>query len=202
MLLLSACGGSDTKPDAGQHQEMAGAKANVPAQIQRDVPAQALTMFEQATSVMAAGDYLDAELRFKEFLLRYPDYPGAHANLAIIHINNGNDAAAQASIDAALALNPGYAPALNQQGMLFRKTGNFIEAESAYMKAVTASPDYALAHYNLGVLNELYFQRLDIALQHFEQYQSLVGEDKQVEKWIADLRRRVAAAQRTANVAE
>ena len=202
MLLLSACGGSDTKPDAGQQQEMADAKANVPAQIQRDVPAQALTMFEQATSVMAAGDYLDAELRFKEFLLRYPDYPGAHVNLAIIHVNNGNGAAAQASIDAALALNPGYAPALNQQGMLFRKTGNFIEAESAYLKAVTASPEYALAHYNLGVLNELYFQRLDIALQHFEQYQSLVGEDKQVEKWIADLRRRVAAAQRTANVAE
>ena len=181
---------------------MADAKSNVPAQIQRDVPAQALTMYEQATSVMAAGDYLDAELRFKEFLLRYPDYPGAHVNLAIIHINNGNDAAAQASIDVALALNPGYAPALNQQGMLFRKTGNFIEAESAYLKAVTASPEYALAHYNLGVLNELYFQRLDTALKHFEQYQSLVGEDKQVEKWIADLRRRVAAAQRTANVAE
>jgi tetratricopeptide (TPR) repeat protein len=203
MLLLSACGGSSaTKSGAGQQQDMADAKANVPAQIQRDVPAQALTMYEQATSVMAAGDYLDAELRFKEFLLRYPDYPGAHVNLAIIHINNGNDAAAQASIDVALALNPGYAPALNQQGMLFRKTGNFIEAESAYLKAVTASPDYALAHYNLGVLNELYVQRLDTALMHFEQYQSLVGEDKQVEKWIADLRRRVAAAQSTANVAE
>ncbi len=70
------------------------------------------------------------------------------------------------------------------------------------MKAVTSSPEYALAHYNLGVLNELYLQRLEIALQHFETYQALVGEDKQVEKWIADLRRRVAATQRTANVAE
>ena len=104
MLLLSACGGSATKPDAGQQQEMAEANANVPAQIQRDVPAQALTMFEQATSVMAAGDYLDPEFGFKAFLLRYPDYPGAHVNLAIIHTNNGNDSAAQASIDAALAL--------------------------------------------------------------------------------------------------
>ena len=70
------------------------------------------------------------------------------------------------------------------------------------MKAVTARPDYALAHYNLGVLNELYLQRLDVALQHFEIYQSLVSEDKQVEKWIADLKRRVAASQRTANVAD
>jgi hypothetical protein len=59
-----------------------------------------------------------------------------------------------------------------------------------------------LAHYNLGVLNELYLQRLDVALQHFEAYQQIVGGDKQVEKWIADLTRRVAANQRTANVAE
>jgi len=196
LLLLSACGGgSATKPDAATQQPQERAEVAVPVQARQDVPAQAQTLFEQATAVMASGDYLDAELRFKEFLLRYPDYPGAHTNLAIIHANNGNDTAAQASIDAALALNSAYAPALNQQGMLFRKTGNFIEAEAAYMKAVTASPGYALAHYNLGVLNELYLQRLETALQHFEQYQSIVGEDKQVERWIADLRRRVAAAQ-------
>jgi tetratricopeptide (TPR) repeat protein len=86
--------------------------------------------------------------------------------------------------------------------MLLRRNGNFLEAEAAYLKAVTVSPDYALAHYNLGVLNELYLQRLEVALKHFETYQSLVGEDKQVAKWIADLTRRVAANQRTANVAE
>ena len=32
--------------------------------------------------------------------------------------------------------------------------------------------------------------------------QELVGEDKQVERWITDLTRRVAANQRTANVTE
>ena len=159
-------------------------------------------MFEQATAVMASGDFLDAELRFKEFLLRFPDYPGAHVNLAIIHINNDNDAAAQASVDAALSLNPAHPAALNQQGMLLRRNGKFIEAEAAYLKAVTSKPDYALAHYNLGVLNELYLQRLDAALLHFELYFKLVGDDKQVERWIADLTRRVAANQRTANVAE
>jgi tetratricopeptide (TPR) repeat protein len=82
--------------------------------------------------------------------------------------------------------------------MLQRRNGKFLEAEAAYLKAVTVSPDYALAHYNLGVLCELYLQRLNEALQHFVAYQSLVGEDRQVEKWIADLRRRVAANQRTA----
>ncbi|MGI9272687.1 MAG: tetratricopeptide repeat protein [Woeseiaceae bacterium] len=200
MLVLAGCGGTAPKSSSSVPGQVIS--GDTPAELRPEVPAQAQTMFEQATSVMASGDFLDAELRFKEFLLRYPSYPGAHVNLAIIHINNGNDAAAQAAIDAALALNASHPAALNQQGLLFRKNGKFIEAEAAYLKAVTASPDYALAHYNLGVLNELYLQRLDTALQHFEQYQSLVGEDKQVEKWIADLRRRVSATQRTANVAE
>jgi len=166
------------------------------------IPPKVRTLYEQAASAMAAGDYVDAELRFKEFLLQYPDYPGAYVNLAIIHANNENSAAAQSALDAALALNPNHPAALNQLGMLLRRNGNFLEAEAAYLKAVTVSPDYALAHYNLGVLNELYLQRLDEALRHFETYQALVGVDEQVEKWIADLRRRVAANQRTANVAE
>ena len=197
VLILAGCAssGPTSQPTGSSADGVSGDGGPV-------VPAAALTMFEQASAVMASGDYLDAELRFQEFLLQYPAYPGAHVNLAIIQANNGSDEAAIASIDAALAINGDYAPALNQKGMLHRRNGNFLEAEAAYLKAVTASPDYALAHYNLGVLNELYLQRLDVALQHFELYQGLVGDDKQVEKWIADLRRRVAASQRTANVAD
>ncbi len=193
VLVLSGC--ASTGPSSS-------GKSKARTTATGEVPAQALRLFELAAGVMARGDYEDAELRFKEFLRRYPDYPGGHVNLAIIHINNGDETAAQADIDAALALNPSHPAALNQQGMLFRRNGKFVEAEAAYLKAVTAAPDYALANYNLGVLNELYLQRLDYALQHFEQYQFLVGDDKQVEKWIVDLRRRVAANLRTANVAE
>ena len=191
VLALAGCASSGPKPSDSTKARVEAA-ATGDGQVLPEIPAQAQTMFEQAVAVMAAGDFVDAELRFKEFLLQYPAYPGAHVNLAIIHAQNGNDAATQAAIDAALALDPDNAAALNQQGMLLRKNGKFIEAEAAYLKAVTASPDYALAHYNLGVLNELYLQRLDVALQHFEKYQELVGGDEQVERWIADLRRRVS----------
>ena len=200
ILAMAGCASPGSKPaasDRGQDKGVAGG-----ADMALDIPAPVLTLYEQAVAVMASGDFLDAELRLKEFLLQYPGYPGAYVNLAIIHVNNEDELAAQAAIDTALGINPDYAPALNQQGMLLRRNGKFLEAEAAYMKAVTASPDYALAHYNLGVLNELYLQRLDAALQHFERYYEIVGEDPQVEKWITDLRRRVAANQRTANVAE
>ena len=195
VLAAAGCAATGPRPDGAGQAAAGDARA-------AEVPPEALTMYEQAVAVMASGDFLDAELRFKEFLLQYPGYPGAHVNLAIIHVNNDNDEDARAAVDAALAIDPDYAPALNQLGMLHRRNGNFLEAEAAYLKAVTASPDYALAHYNLGVLNELYLQRLDSALQHFERYQEIVGDDEQVEKWITDLQRRVAASQRTANMTE
>jgi len=194
-LVLAGCASSGSKPAASV---TSGEALGSGEQLgMSEIPERALTMYRQAVAVMANGDFVDAELRLKEFLLQFPGYPGAHVNLAIIHSNNGNDAAAQGAIDMALALNPNHGPALNQQGMLLRRNGKFIEAEAAYLKAVTAAPDYALAHYNLGVLNELYLQRLDRALKHFEDYQALVGDDKQVEKWIADLKRRVEAARKT-----
>ena len=168
----------------------------------REIPPRAMTLFEQAVAIMSTGDIVEAQFRFQEFLLQYPDFPGAHVNLAIIYAQNGDDRAAEGSITDALIIDPEHPAALNQLGMLLRRQGKFTEAESAYMKAVTADPDYALAHYNLGVLNELYLQRFDVALLHFEYYQSLIDEDKQVEKWITDLKRRVQANQRTANVTE
>ena len=201
LLVIAGCGGSGGVRDTGASAQRAGDAAPGDA-MGPAIPPQAMTLFEQATAVMASGDFVDAELRFKEFVLLYPDYPGAYVNLAIIHAQNEDDENTRAAIDQALALDADYAPALNQLGMLLRRNGNFLEAEAAYLKAVTVSPDYALAHYNLGVLNELYLQRLETALRHFETYQTLVGEDKQVERWIADLRRRVAASQRTANVAD
>ena len=198
-LLLAGCGSVPTTK-SGKNKDAVGPDGK-PLQY-ADVPPKALTMYEQAVAVMASGDVVDAELRLQEFLLQYPDYPGAHVNLAIIFASRGDDAAAAASIADALTIDRNYAPALNQQGMLLRRQGDFVESEAAYLKAVTVDPDYALAHYNLGVLNELYMQRLDVALQHFERYQALTGEDKQVTKWIADLQRRLGNSRRTANVTE
>ncbi len=204
LLMSAGCASSGLLPGFGtpDSRPADSAERGVEAAVDPTIPAAAQTLFEQATAVMATGDFVEAEFRFKEFVLQYPEFPGAHVNLAIISAKNEDDAATRAALDAALAADPNHPAALNQLGMLLRRNGNFLEAEAAYLKAVTVSPDYALAHYNLGVLNELYLQRLESALQHFEAYQALVGEDKQVERWIADLRRRVAAGQSTANVAE
>jgi tetratricopeptide (TPR) repeat protein len=201
VVVLCGCA-SGPKPNGTAASQSRASGQEAADERLRGVPTKALTLYEQAVVVMAAGDFTDAELRFKEFVMQYPDYPGAHVNLAIIAARAGDDDAAEGHITDALIADPEHPAALNQLGMLLRRQGKFAEAEAAYLKAVTASPDYALAHYNLGVLNELYLQRLDAALQHFERYQEIQGEDEQVTKWIADLKRRLEAQQRTAKVDE
>ncbi len=199
-LVLGACSSSGpSKPE--EPPAAASSEAADAAPVNSLSPA-AQNLFDQAVFVMSSGDLVDAELRFEEFLLQYPEVAAAQVNLAIIHRRNGKLDEARASVDRALELDPDFAPALNQLGLLLRQSGKFQEAESAYLKAITVSPDYALAHYNLGVLNELYFQRLDVALQYFEQYRQLVGGDAEVEKWITDLSRRVEADQQSVNRTE
>jgi tetratricopeptide (TPR) repeat protein len=197
-VVLSGCAsGGSTRKAADALPDDAGKLSDV-----RVVPPEAAAEYEQALAAMASGELLDAQIAFQDFLLRYPDYPGAHVNLAIVFAGNGDDDAAEASLNAALAIDPGFAPALNQVGLLRRRQGRFHEAEEAYLAAIAASPGYALPHYNLGVLNELYLQKLESALENFERYQALVEEDAQVGKWIADLQRRTGVDSRTANVTE
>ena len=207
MLLMAGCAtgpesGDRSQNNSGSRAGAAVGQASASRSVNREVPPNALTMYEQAVASMAAGDAIDAELRFQEFLLQYPDFPGAHVNLAIIFAARGDSTAAENSLTDALIIDPAHPAALNQLGMLLRREGKFQEAESAYLRAVNARPDYALAHYNLGVLNDLYLGRLDVALEYYERYQELVGEDPQVTKWITDLKRRISATQRSANVTE
>ena len=144
-LALGGCASGSGTPSP---RKAASAIAQDPAT--REVSPQAQTLYEQAVAIMASGDNLEAQFRFEEFVLRYPDYPGAYTNLAIIHAQNGDDAGAEGSITDALMIDPRHAPTLNQLGMLLRRQGKFAEAEAAYLRALEADPSYLLAHYNLG----------------------------------------------------
>ncbi|MGI9238255.1 MAG: tetratricopeptide repeat protein, partial [Woeseiaceae bacterium] len=119
LLVVSGCAGGGATKKSPDSRSAAPTPEMVDGQsAELVVPPQVQTLYEQAVASMAGGDYVDAELRFKEFVLQYPEYPGAYVNLAIIHGNNDNNEAARSVLDAALALNPNHPAALNQLGML------------------------------------------------------------------------------------
>jgi TolA-binding protein len=67
-LVTAGCASSGPKPDGAGRQD--GSRPGQGEPVAVEIPAEAMTMYEQAVAVMASGDFLDAELRLKEFVLR------------------------------------------------------------------------------------------------------------------------------------
>ena len=100
---------------------------------------------------------------------------------------------AEAAFKAALQAAPANAIAGDELGIVERKLGKFAEAEAAYLRAIEAEPNYAQAHLNLGVLYDLYLGEPQKALEQFQRYLEIAGDNKQVAGWVIELRKRVGA---------
>jgi tetratricopeptide (TPR) repeat protein len=168
-----------------------------------EIPAAAATAWARAETAVEAEDWIGARRALEQLVGEFPSFAGPLVNLAILDRREGRDDDAEALLDAALALEPNHAAANNELGMLLRERGEFDAARAAYRRALTGDPDYRYAHLNLGVLLDLYLGRPDEAIEHYEAYQGLLDEpDREVDLWIADLRRRVGADAEPARVAQ
>ena len=158
------------------------------------VPEAAVRQYSDALDLMKAGKFLDAELRLKQLSAAYPQLSGPEVNLGLLYLQGSKLPQAETAFKTALDRNPANAVAANELGIVERKLGKFPEAEAAYQRAVAAEPGYAPAHLNLGVLYDLYLGEPQKALEQFENYIQLAGENKQVAGWVAELRKRVGSA--------
>ena len=190
--LLAACGST---PSSAQPPSTAQPPntAQPPAAAVTPIPDRAAQQYAQAMQLMKAGRTADAEVQFKQLSLAYPEFAGPQINLGLLYLKESQLAEAEAAFKAALERSPGNAIAGNELGIVERKLGKFSEAEAAYKGAIAAEPNYASAHLNLGVLYDLYLAEPQKALEQFEQYLSIAGENKQVAGWVVELRKRVGA---------
>jgi tetratricopeptide (TPR) repeat protein len=175
---------------AGAPGGTAGNAASVDA---APLPERATQQYAQALQLMKSGRNTDAELEFKELAVGYPQLTGPQLNLGLLYLRDSRLAEAEAAFKAALELKPDNAVAGNELGIVERKLGKFAEAEAAYQRTIAAEPNYAPAHLNLGVLYDLYLAQPQKALDEFERYIQIAGENKQVAGWVVELRKRVGA---------
>lgn len=158
--------------------------------------------FNKALSLMKKGAYGEAIPVLEAILAENDQLPGAQINLAIAYMNieskdqdgkqrEVNLKKAEQALSRAVEVNPNDAIAHHQLGLLYRKTGRFVEARKEYERAISIDSTYALAHLNLGILCDIYLQQLQCAIDHFEKYRALVPEaGEKVDLWLADLRQR------------
>ncbi len=145
---------------------------------------------------MKNADWASAETALKALADGNPDLPGPAVNLGIVYGHLNRPADARKILESAASRWPDFAPGQHQLGLLLSSLGEFEAADAAYARALTADPNYALAYYDRAVLNDIYLQRPQVALQNYEKFQELQPiADEQVARWIADLRRRTGAAQ-------
>jgi tetratricopeptide (TPR) repeat protein len=176
----------------------AAASANMPVgspapAVDAPIPPRAAQQYGQALQLMKSGRSTDAELEFKQLIVAYPQFAGPQLNLGLLYLHDSKLTEAEAAFKAALQSTPGNPIAGDQLGIVERKLGKFSDAEAAYLRSISAEPNYAPAHLNLGVLYDLYLSEPQKALEQFERYIEIAGENKQVAGWIIELRKRVGA---------
>jgi tetratricopeptide (TPR) repeat protein len=192
-LVLAACHAVPHRPAPHPAEVQSSGAQGKSAANNAPVPEGATQQYAEALRLMKGGRLSDAELAFKRMTVTYPDLAGPYLNLGLIDMQGGHLPEAEASFKDALDRNPNNAIAGNELGIVERKMGKFAEAESAYQRTIAADPDYAPAYLNLGVLYDLYLAEPQKALEQFEHYIQLAGENKQVAGWVVELRKRVGA---------
>jgi len=185
--------GAANMPPNGTPAAAGGTGSNVTPVDAIPVPERAAQQYAQALQLMKSGRNADAELEFKQLVAGYPQLTGPQLNLGLLYLHDSRLPEAEAAFKAVLDMKPSNAVAGNELGIVERRLGKFAEAEAAYQRTIAAEPNYAPAYLNLGVLYDLYLAQPQKALDEFERYIAIAGENKQVAGWMVELRKRVGA---------
>ena len=153
-----------------------------------------LQIYKNAIVALNNNELAKAEKLFISMSERQPNIAGSWANLALISIKQDNLAQAEIYAKTALEKNPNMPQALNLSGYLAQKKGAINIAKSYYLQAISHKSDYALAHYNLALVYDVYLQDIAKAIEHYQFYLAYnEQQDENTENWLEGLQATMAA---------
>jgi len=190
LVSLSACGTSSpasrATPARIEVQEQVGFTIIEEARVSNE----ARLDYDEAQRHLRQGDLQRGIQILNAVAEDSPQLAAPRIDLGIARHLEGDLEAAENNLLQALELNPGHPIALNELGIVYRKTGRFAEARRSYEAALATYPGYHYARRNLAVLCDLYLADLNCALDNYQAYMATVPGDDEATMWIADLRNR------------
>jgi len=113
-------------------------------------------------------DLRTALQNFKLALKYNPQFMAAHMNIGAITFNYRDYDASLSHFDAVLAKEPKNIVALLSRAVSLRGLGRLADAEAGYRDVLKLNPQYAPAHFNLGVLKQEHMDKLEDAIAHYQ----------------------------------
>lgn len=147
--------------------------------------------FNDAVVLLNNEEYADAIKLLKAVSGKTSKFSAPHINLGIAYVRIDELEKAEKSFKKAVEINNKHPVAHNELGLVYRKTGRYVEARQLYESLLAMYPAFLPARKNLGVLCDIYIQDLDCALEQYEEYLSKKPDDKKVKIWVADIKSRM-----------
>ena len=187
--LLSGCASAPSQEDAKVRIEV---QRDIGFTITEEVPVSgaARSRYQEAHLLLAQQQYAEGAVLLEEVVAASPQLSAPRIDLAIAYHRMDELELAEQHLQEALAQNPNHPVALNEMGIVYRKTGRFDESRASYERALNVYPGFHRARRNLGVLCDLYLGDMKCALKNYEAYMDTVVDDPEVTIWIADIRSR------------
>ncbi len=183
IILLSLTGCASAPPVAPPAQN-AGKTTTTPTTAVE----QEIIQYTTALNLLNVNQLDQAEVELKAITDKHPDLAGPWANLGLIYIKKNQLDKARQNLEKALEKNPKLAQANNLLGYIEYKLGNIIPAKQLFSKALANKEDYAVAHYNLALLYDIYLHDIPNAVIHYKRYLELIkNEDKATADWVNEL---------------
>lgn len=150
-------------------------------------------LYRQAITALNNSQLEQAEADLMTIIHERPEFAGPWINLALIDIKKKNLDAAEKNLAKALERNPKLPQIFNVLGYIEISKGNINKAVDNYRQAIALKKDYAMAHYNLALLQDIYLQDAKVAVEHYKRYLELTQyQDKKTADWVLELERNLA----------
>jgi len=186
-LAIGACNTTPSKPTASNRIEIVESVGFTIVEESR-VGSGARGDYDRALQLLAQGNVNEGIALLGAVSEKAPELSAPHIDLGIAQHRRDNLEAAEQHLLRALDISPEHPIALNELGIIYRKTARFAEARRSYEAALAVYPGYHFARRNLAVLCELYLADLECALGNYEAYMAVVQSDDEVSMWLKNLR--------------
>ena len=147
--------------------------------------------FNQAVTLLNQENYSEAIKLLKAVSGKTSKFSAPYINLGIAYARTGELEKAEQNFKKALEISKQHPVAHNELGLIYRKTGRYVEARELYETLLVMYPDFLPARKNLGVLCDIYIQDLNCALEQYEEYLKGKPDDEKVKIWVADVKSRM-----------